>query len=80
MRFYLTVLALIFLSGCTTTTSIVNSSPGFVIIKAPRLSGCTQFTTNIAQEHCAATKKNAVLIDGWLVPFDGDYCRFECRQ
>ncbi len=80
MKFFVYIFSLILLVGCTTTTSIVNSSPGFVVIKSPRLSGCTQFTTNIAQEHCAATKKNAVLIDGWLVPFDGDYCRYECRQ
>ena len=71
---------LIAITGCTTTTNIVNSTPGFVEIKAPRLNGCSQSATDIAQKHCAENGKNAVLIQRWVVPFDGDYCRYECRK
>ena len=66
--------------ACATSTSITNSSPGFVVIDGPRLSGCGQFVTNMAQEHCQKTGKNAVFVDGWIRPFQSDACRYECKN
>lgn len=81
MKILILVLSLpIFLSSCATSSSIVNSSPGFVVIESPRLSGCGQMITNIAQEHCYKTGKNAVFVDSWVKPFQSDVCRYECKN
>jgi hypothetical protein len=81
MKILILILSLpVFLSSCATSASIVNSSPGFVVIESPRLSGCGQLITNIAQEHCNKTGKNAVFVDGWVKPFQSDVCRYECKN
>jgi hypothetical protein len=76
----LSVISILFLIGCVTTASIVNASPGFIVIEAPRESGCGQQVTDMAQEHCAKEGKDAVLIDGTIKPFVANYCRYECKK
>jgi len=71
---------LLFAAGCVSTASILNSSPGFVVIEAPREGGCGQKITDIAQAHCKKGGKDAVFVRESIKPFVANYCEYECKR
>ena len=83
MKNLILILTILSLFGCTTvdTVGISNSSPGFVTVVGPIFQGCNQNFTNVAQEHCARFKKDAVFISSRRMPIDSvDICSYECKR
>jgi hypothetical protein len=81
------------ISGCATGNfmssrgpTIRNQTPATIIITTPRsftsedIPSANPQTYNIAQTHCQKSRRDAVLISSWIVVFDADYFKFECKK
>jgi hypothetical protein len=93
MAFFITLILLIGSVGCATSNfmssrgpAIRNQTPATIIISTPRsfssedIPSANQNTYDIAQAHCQKSRRDAVLEKSWIVVFDADYFRFECKK